>query len=472
MARYVRYGTAASLFETGAGRLFAPNMLFHTATKFGIANSDGSKTYHIGTDLVWSDALGRFTGGTITAITHSSDGRFNDRLDGLNVPAASVQAAFEAGGNLDTLRAFFLSGDDTLLGNNRIDGVIAPVKLIGFAGNDLIHGGMGDDLLGGESGTDTVYGGGGNDKIYGGSGDDILRGGEGTDRLIGDSGADTLVGGAGDDFLYGSSGDDIYLGGRGANTAVYTRSLYDLFITKTAAGFTIIEPHGTDTLTSIAFLASDEGSFVYDSVTVRWNKVSNTPGELLLHPGQDVQGTNGADSIDLNGTTKNIVMAHGGDDTITGSTGFDLLLGGSGNDTISGEPGTTAGNMDRLHGQSGNDRLSGKAGDDMLYGGSGNDVLNGGNDDDNMTGGAGADVFEFTWNAAAALETWGDDVIHDFAIGADHIHLEFLNLPEGTDTTAVLTQTAEGALITLAGAGSILLNGVDAAGHVIDDFLI
>ena len=184
-------------------------------------------------------------------------------------------------------------------------------------------------------------------------------------------------------------------------------------------------------------------------------------------------GSDAAETIDLAGTGDNIARGYGGDDLIIGTDDFDLLLGGDGNDTIKGEANQKTGNMDRLHGEAGDDKLYGYAGDDMLYGGDGNDLLSGGNGDDVMTGGAGADVFVFNWrNSPNNREDWADDEINDFVIGVDHLRLNFINIPDGTNLTPSLIQTAQGALLDLAGAGSILLNGVDASGHTLGEFLI
>jgi Ca2+-binding RTX toxin-like protein len=473
MTSYVRYGTAPSLFDAGAHLSFALNLLYHTGTEFGIRNPDGSYTYFYGAGLVWDDALGRFTAGTITAIKHYSGGAFNDKLEGLNLSVIDVQNAFESNSTADALRAYFLSGNDILDARYRLDGAVVPAKLIGFGGDDLIYGGQGDDLLGGGDGIDTIYGGGGNDKIYGGIGDDKMYGGDGIDRFLGDAGADTMEGGVGDDLLHGAAGNDVYFGGSGIDTAIYTRSLYDLIITKTATVFKIIEPHGDDALYDIERLATDEGIFVWNAATSSWQQIAITPGELLLHPGQDRQGTAAGEVIDLAGTGKNIVLAFDGNDTVYGTVNYDLLLGGGGNDLLIGERNGQPGNTDRLYGQDGNDVLHGRAGDDMLYGGAGKDRIFGGNGYDTMTGGAGADVFMFAWDkSASSPESWGGDVITDFAIGSDHLGLIFRNLPPGTGTAPVLTDTPVGALISLSGAGSILLRGVSAAGHTLDDFLL
>ena len=473
VAKYLRYGTAASLFEAGSGQPFGGHILYVTPTEFGLALADGSTAYFTGTGLVWNEALDKFTAGTITAINHYSGGTFNDSLEGLSLSAASVQLQFEKLAGSDALRLYFYSGNDVLDARDRDGDAVESVTLIGYGGNDTIHGGAGDDLLGGEDGNDVVSGGGGSDKIYGGDGHDSITGGAGLDRVNAGSGNDTMNGGDGDDILHGSAGSDTHIGGAGIDTAEYARSFYDLAITATAAGFTIFEPNGIDTLVSIERIAADEGVFAYNAATKTWNRISDTPGDLLLNPGSARDGTGAAETLDLRTGSAAIARGFGGNDVLIGSFGFDLLLAGAGNDLVFGDFSNFAGNMDRLHGGDGNDTLHGGAGTDMLYGGAGSDRLLGGNGSDTMTGGGQADVFVFVWDGkAGATLTWGNDEITDFTIGSDHLQLAFLNLAPGTPKAPTLTQTADGALITLDGAGSILLKGVDITGYTLGDLLL
>jgi Ca2+-binding RTX toxin-like protein len=77
-----------------------------------------------------------------------------------------------------------LSGNDTIVINERYGAIFNNARLIGGAGNDTLVGG---------SGSDSLYGGDGNDRLYGGNGRDRLDGGLGTDRLYGQSGKDWFV---------------------------------------------------------------------------------------------------------------------------------------------------------------------------------------------------------------------------------------------------------------------------------------
>jgi serralysin len=87
---------------------------------------------------------------------------------------------------------------------------------------------------------------------------------------------------------------------------------------------------------------------------------------------------------------------------------IEYLWGGSAADTLGGD---SLGNW--LAGAGGNDRLTGNAGNDTLVGGAGKDTL---------TGGANADQFRF---GAVAESPAGvnRDVIADFQVGVDDIHL-------------------------------------------------
>lgn len=102
----------------------------------------------------------------------------------------------------------------------------------------------------------------------------------------------------------------------------------------------------------------------------------------------------------INGNdANNILVARGGDDTVSGAEGDDYInlgrgndtaFGGSENDTIIGGPGE-----DKLFGEAGNDVLIGGRHGDELRGGSGDDTLFGGGGPDTLFGGSGGDTFIF-----------------------------------------------------------------------------
>ena len=90
-------------------------------------------------------------------------------------------------------------------GNDHVtvdEGISAPARIQGGAGNDKIDGGAGDD---------TLLGGGGNDHLDGRAGNDSLEGNDGNDKLFGGAGNDTLLGGAGNDQADGGAGTNSVL---------------------------------------------------------------------------------------------------------------------------------------------------------------------------------------------------------------------------------------------------------------------
>ncbi len=97
-------------------------------------------------------------------------------------------------------------GADTLFGG------IGRDKIVGGRGNDVLAGGLGGDTLVGSQGNDQLFGEDGNDLLRGGLGRDILRGGRGRDELIGGRHKDDLFGGFGRDTLEGAGGQDTFRG--------------------------------------------------------------------------------------------------------------------------------------------------------------------------------------------------------------------------------------------------------------------
>eukprot|EP01026_Neomeris_dumetosa_P009101 TRINITY_DN13011_c0_g1_i6.p2 TRINITY_DN13011_c0_g1~~TRINITY_DN13011_c0_g1_i6.p2 ORF type:complete len:395 (-),score=47.42 TRINITY_DN13011_c0_g1_i6:86-1270(-) len=97
-------------------------------------------------------------------------------------------------------------------GNDILYGSIARDRLVGGKGRDVLAGGLGNDLLIGGGGRDRMYGEDGNDTLRGGAGNDLLRGGLGDDRLFGGMNNDDLFGGHGRDQLKGEAGRDRFRG--------------------------------------------------------------------------------------------------------------------------------------------------------------------------------------------------------------------------------------------------------------------
>lgn len=158
-----------------------------------------------------------------------------------------------------------------------------------------------------------------------------------------------------------------------------------------------------------------------------------------------IQGSNGNDTL----------FGNWDNDTLAGSNGFDILFGGKQDDLLSGDDNADvlSGNRDNdtLNGGTGNDTLYGGQEDDQLYGNDDADILWGDLGNDTLTGGTGADRFEFAARS-------GQDVITDFSgLAGDRISLNGQTILQTTDTN-------DGAVLSLSGGGTIVLQGLAAAG--------
>lgn len=300
MAKYHYRGPALDVFAAQAGGSLKDRFLYRQPDQFGLANPDGSKTYYFGTGLVWNQGLGKFTAGSITAISHFTPaGLYIDGLSGLSIAMTSLEpllTPLPSEAAAQTLQETLLLGDDVL------------------------HGDGGNDILRGAAGKDTINGGDGNDQLYGGSSNDLLQGANGNDELIGGSGADTLQ------------------GGDGRDTASYRTSFDAVFIdliAKTAAG-------GDATGDTLIGIENIEGTINADTI------IGNELDNLLigLSGGDSLHGEVGKDRVDggsgsdfLSGSAgDDMILGGTGDDLIDAGTGRDLVVGGSGNDVIYGGP--------------------------------------------------------------------------------------------------------------------------------------
>lgn len=173
---------------------------------------------------------------------------------------------------------------DTLRGIENLTGSAFADSLTGDAGANLLDGGAGADRLDGGAGTDTAsYARSASavsvDLAAGtGSGGDAegdtlraienLAGSSFADTLSGDAGANLLDGGAGDDLLSGQGGNDRIDGGAGVDTAIFSGSLRDYTLSRTASGWTVSDRvagrDGTDTLTAVERLQFADHSVAID----------------------------------------------------------------------------------------------------------------------------------------------------------------------------------------------------------------
>lgn len=184
-------------------------------------------------------------------------------------------------------------------------------------------------------------------------------------------------------------------------------------------------------------------------------------GFLIEPEGDDIAYLRGGNDRFAMGRGDDIAYGGTGRDKIWGGQGYDTLYGGSGSDTLWGNDGKDVlyggtsndslfgGNSrDLLVGGSGNDDLFGGRNKDTLLGGKGDDKLTGGTNHDILTGGAGADMFIFGRGVRE-----GNDIITDFEVGVDTLIIE---IARGFN----IEDTVSGALITINGLNTVLLEGV------------
>lgn len=251
------------------------------------------------------------------------------------------------------------------------------------------------EIITGTSVADNLQGLFGNDVINGGSGQDVIDGGDGNDTLSGESGVDTVNGGNGDDVIRFTSGHffDNVDGGLGRDTLDASASDTAITVnlqTQTLGGFgSATQAANLEVVIGTAFddtLTNSNGS--------SGNSLSGGDGNDLIFAGsggaETLDGGNGTDTLDTttwNGdyvvnlttgltnfagevyTNFENLIAGGGYDTLTGTSGNNIIQAGAGNDTIFGGAG-----VDQMFGQDGDDILVADAIGELLDGGLGTDM--------------------------------------------------------------------------------------------------
>jgi len=167
----------------------------------------------------------------------------------------------------------------------------------------------------------------------------------------------------------------------------------------------------------------------------------------------DVRGGSGNDEI-RGGKGSDFVQGNSGNDYVNGNNDADTVRGGKGDDTVHGGK-----NDDLVAGDFDNDTVFGDLGNDIIRGGKGNDSISGGDGNDQIFGDFGSDIL----NGGNGLDVFifqkvglGVDVVQDFDIGADKIHIS----SDIYSTAAEAVSAFSGGILDLTGGNSIVLNGI------------
>jgi Ca2+-binding RTX toxin-like protein len=289
-------------------------------------------------------------------------------------------------GTTENLVVNALGGDDTITASNGLAGLI-QLTIDGGAGNDTITGGDGNDILIGGDGNDVIEGGRGNDIMFGGAGDDVFTWdpGDGSDVIEGQSGHDTLQ------FAGANISENMDLSANGSRVRLFR----DI-------GNVTMDLNGIEQVDIAALGGADR-------ITV--NDLSGTDVTQvnidLASPAGSGTGDGQADTIIINGTRGDDVIAVSGDATgvhveglaaavhITGAEAArdQLIVNALAGDDVVEASGLSADAIQLVaNGNEGNDVLIGGAGNDTLQGGAGDDVLIGGPGQDMLDGGPGSNT--------------------------------------------------------------------------------
>jgi hypothetical protein len=199
-----------------------------------------------------------------------------------------------------------------------------PDLVHGLEGSDSIDGGDGDDTLDGGQGPDTLNGGPGADEFHHSGtiddGDDIVH--------TGDNGIDTVAFTTPDlyDLNYVREGDDLIVGAYDPTTEEFTGTLRIVDHYRGAA-IAVVQIDTADF--NLDYGTDPEVARFYFTTDLA-NGINNTDAtEVLL-------GTESGDVINGNGGFYDVLIANGGNDTVTSGDSSDFLAGGTGDDKLFG----------------------------------------------------------------------------------------------------------------------------------------
>lgn len=183
----------------------------------------------------------------------------------------------------------------------------------------------------------TVIAGAGNNQIFGGLGNDDFTGGSGNNIFEGGRGADIIRGGTGDNTYRFSSGDVV-----AGETIVFGRTLgkIDTIQLLSNTDFSLLNT-GNQALTGL-----DAIDLLGRTATFSAPQLNNLEVEVVSAGTVDIQGTAGADTVNLTNLTHELganvtikISTLGGNDNITGSQKVDEIITGAGNNTVRGQGG-------------------------------------------------------------------------------------------------------------------------------------
>ncbi|MEG4441508.1 calcium-binding protein [Microcoleus sp. AT9_B5] len=303
-------------------------------------------------------------------------------------------------------------------GRNFFDGGDGNDTMRVFATQDTALGGAGDDFIESASVPDVLSSVGASSSFPGFAGRNLLDGGVGNDTIVAAFVTDTMIGGEGNDSLSGTFTNAA--GGDGNDTIDATRA----FFAGTGTALVTLEGGlGNDLLigytnpTGSSFTVTNlmnggEGSDTIIFGSERDRVIGNLAGNDFISYASSVEFTGTAANLITDTLGSNFIIGGNGTDVITTGNGDDILFGDSFNatDSLAGD--------DTLIGGGGNDTMLGGFGSDYLIGGDGNDSLGGGPGADTLIGGSGNDSFYYNNFGEGAVGS-NPDQIGDFTIGQD-----------------------------------------------------
>jgi Ca2+-binding RTX toxin-like protein len=369
-------------------------------------------------------------------------------------------------GTTENLQLNMNGGDDTFTASNGLASLIS-LSVDGGAGNDTITGGDGNDRLSGGDGNDLINGGRGNDTILMGAGDDtfVWNPGDGSDTVEGQDGNDTMI------FNGANVNEKVNVDANGSRVR-FTRDVANIVMDlNQIENINFNALGGADTIT-----VGDLSATGVKQLNLNLAGTLGAPGGDGQSDTVVVEGTNGADNVQVTGSGTSFVVSGLSDVVnVTNSEGtldnlqVNLL---NGNDTFDAST-LPAGVVATLtvDGGAGDDVITGSQGADMLLGGDGNDLINGGRGNDVALMGDGNDTF--VWNPGD-----GSDTVEGQG-GIDTLVFNGANIAENFDLSAngnrlrlsrdvgAVTMDVNGLeqlnLNTLGGADTITVNDVSAS---------